>query len=70
MGVKPTVMVEDAPGARDMGVLIPDIEKEFPTVALEMVRVPEPVFFTVTVWVSEVPTETLLKLTLEGVTEI
>lgn len=71
VGLKPTVSVEEPPGAMDIGVAIPDIVNELPAiVALEIVRFALPIFLIVTDCVFVTPTDTLGKLMLEGITEI
>ena len=71
VGLKPTTIVEEAPGAMDMGVAIPDIVKELPAiVALEIVKFALPIFLIATDCVLVTPTDTLEKLMLAGITEI
>ena len=69
--MKPTVIVEEAPGASVMGVVIPDSENELPASdAEETIKFAVPVFLIVRDCVSATPTETFPKLILAGVTEI
>jgi len=71
VGLKPTTIVEEAPGAMDMGVAIPDMVNEAPAiVALEIVKFALPIFLMATDCVFVTPTETLEKLMLAGMTEI
>lgn len=71
VGVKFTDKLEEAPGARVKGTVRPDSVNVVPgKEAAETVRLAVPVFLMVTACVLVTPTETLLKLTLEGVTEM
>lgn len=70
-GVKLTVKLEEAAGANVSGTVSPENAKVLPgKEAAETVRLAVPVFVIVTVCVFVFPTETFVKLTLVGVTEI
>lgn len=70
-GVKFTERLEEAPGASVKGTARPDSVNVVPgNEAAETVRLAVPVFLIETACVFVTPTETLLKLTLDGVTEI
>jgi len=70
-GVKFTEKPEEAPGAKLSGMVRPDIVNVLPgNEAAETERLAVPVFLMVIVCVLVTPTETLLKLTLDGVTLI
>lgn len=70
-GVKFTEKLEEAPGASVNGTARPDSVNVVPgNEAADMVRLAVPVFLMVTACVFVTPTETLLKLTFDGDTEI
>jgi hypothetical protein len=71
VGVKFTEKLEEAPGVKVSGMARPDVVKVLPGKdAADTVRFAVPVFLTATACVFVTPTETFVKLTLDGVTEI
>ena len=71
VGVKFTEKLEEAPEASVNGIARPDRVNVVPgKEAAETVRLAVPVFLIVKACVLVAPTETLLKLTLEGVTDM
>lgn len=71
LGVKETVKLFVCAGASVKGTVSPLIRNPVPlAVALEMVRLPLPVFFSKTVCEFVVPTATGPKLKLDGVADI
>ena len=70
-GAKPMVKTEEAPGATVSGTVRPAKVKPVPaSAAWVTLRFALPAFWIVRDWVLVVPTVTLLKLTLAGMTEI